>query len=145
MGKTVVGALDFSEADEAVLARALDLAKAIGADLELVHVSDLPPADERDEIRQRCPRYARALEERPQRLLAAACALLEGRGVGVSSRLLQGDPCTALVAYTDRSKPAMLVIGTHQRVGLLRAVLGSIAQQVVSRANVPVMTCPRSA
>ena len=142
MGKTVVGALDFSEADEAVMARSLDVARAIGANVELVHVCDLPSITVADEIRQRCPNYARELEEGPRRLLATACAHLDDQGVGVSSRLLKGEPCAELVTHTDLVKPAMLVIGTHQRSGLQRFILGSIAQQVISRANVPVMTVP---
>jgi nucleotide-binding universal stress UspA family protein len=38
-----------------------------------------------------------------------------------------------------RTRPAMIVMGTHGRTGLRRALLGSVAEEVLRRAPVPVL------
>ena len=62
---------------------------------------------------------------------------IEERGLTATMALEQGDPAEEIVAAT---RPGDLVVmSTHGRGGLGRWFMGSIAEEVVRRATVPVM------
>jgi nucleotide-binding universal stress UspA family protein len=50
-----------------------------------------------------------------------------------------GEPAEALLRATRASGADVLVIGTHGRRGLGRWMLGSVAEEVMRRASVPVL------
>lgn len=52
--------------------------------------------------------------------------------------VLHGQPATALVDYANQVDARALVLGTHGRGGFLRAVLGSVANDVLTNATCPV-------
>jgi nucleotide-binding universal stress UspA family protein len=54
--------------------------------------------------------------------------------------LLTGDPANALVAETART--GLLVMGSHGRDALRRALLGSVSAHVVQSARCPIVICP---
>ncbi len=54
---------------------------------------------------------------------------------------LNGDPVKKLVSMTAKAGAyEMLVLGTHGRSGISRLMLGSVAEEVIRNARVPVMT-----
>ncbi|ADV68866.1 universal stress protein [Deinococcus maricopensis] len=53
--------------------------------------------------------------------------------------ILVGDPATALVEDAARSGADLIVVGAHNRGALERFFVGSVAEQVVRRAHVPVL------
>ncbi len=56
----------------------------------------------------------------------------------VTTAVLTGDPSEQILAYTESENIDMIVIGTHGRRGMERAIFGSVAERVISRAKVPV-------
>jgi nucleotide-binding universal stress UspA family protein len=62
-------------------------------------------------------------------------------GVRVSSRLVEGAPVAEQIVRTARALRAdVIVMGTHGRTGVARAVLGSVASRVVATSSCPVLT-----
>lgn len=59
-------------------------------------------------------------------------------GRTAQSVVLHGQPADALVAYAKEVDARALVLGTHGRSGLMRAVLGSVANDVLSEAPCPI-------
>jgi nucleotide-binding universal stress UspA family protein len=55
----------------------------------------------------------------------------------VTTALLNGNPSSEIVAATQPSD--LIVMCTHGRGGLARWFLGSVAEDIVRRATVPVM------
>jgi nucleotide-binding universal stress UspA family protein len=49
-----------------------------------------------------------------------------------------GDPTEQILAYIDRNGISMVVLGTHGRKGLNRAIFGSVADRVLRTSPVPV-------
>ncbi len=45
-----------------------------------------------------------------------------------------------IIAYADANNVGMIVIGTHGRQGIVHAVMGSVAEAVVQKANCPVLS-----
>src|SRR5262249_1612306 len=81
--------------------------------------------------------------ETPSRVTAAAADL--GAGLEVTTATTSGVPAHAICAYAQRIGADLIVMGTHGRTGVSRAVLGSVAEATVRHARCPVMTIPSPA
>lgn len=58
----------------------------------------------------------------------------------VTTKVSDGHPAELILAYAKENGIELIVMGTHGRRGLNRILLGSVADEVVHRATVPVMT-----
>ena len=58
----------------------------------------------------------------------------------ITTKVLDGNPVDVILEYTKEKKICLIAMGTHGRRGLNRLLLGSVADEVVHRATVPVMT-----
>lgn len=54
-----------------------------------------------------------------------------------------GDAAEVIVDYAEKHDIDLIVIGTHGRSGLLRVVMGSVAEHVVRHAPCPVLAVKR--
>jgi nucleotide-binding universal stress UspA family protein len=133
-------ATDFSRASRPAFARALELAKQDGARLILLHVlmppspflgDDLPASYIELGVRAR-----RAVERR----LAALVDRAKKAAVKVEFLVTEGVPAEEILRAARRRHADMIVIGTHGRTGLGRVFMGSVAERVLARATVPVLT-----
>src|SRR5690606_25354113 len=64
----------------------------------------------------------------------------EGSGVPLRGLVAEGETWRALLATAEDVKAGLIVMGTHGRRGLPRALLGSVAEKVVRMASCPVLT-----
>lgn len=71
-------------------------------------------------------------------VLADATALAAGHGREVGTAVETGRPARAVLAYAAEHDVDHVVLGSHGRTGVSRLVLGSVAEQVVRQAPVPV-------
>ena len=60
--------------------------------------------------------------------------------VAFEHRLISGDPATAISRLAESEGVDMIILGTHGRTGLMRAVMGSVAEAIVRHAACPVLT-----
>lgn len=58
---------------------------------------------------------------------------------GTPLHSLQGDPAVRIVDLAERDRFDLIVMGTHGRHGLSRALIGSVAEVVARRSHVPVL------
>lgn len=72
--------------------------------------------------------------------LAAAEEIAAAKGVPIQTHLLRGHVSAQILAYAAKIGAGLIVLGTHGRKGLARAVLGSACEQVVRESHVPVLT-----
>jgi nucleotide-binding universal stress UspA family protein len=61
-------------------------------------------------------------------------------GVEAQCKVLDGPAAAAIVAEAEATHAALVVVGTHGRTGLLRAMLGSVAEKVLHAAPCSVLT-----
>ena len=87
------------------------------------------------------PRQAEELERRLRRLLPKDA---EAQGRKVQVEVLSGqDVAATLLKAAERMDVDALCLGTHGHSGFKKLVLGSVAQEVLSRADRPVLlVCP---
>jgi universal stress protein A len=127
---------------------AASLARALGAELLLVHVMGEPSLTFGDPMLApggevasfALPQLSDDYREEVARRLDQMGAELRATGLPVSTMLLRGAPHEAIVSTADSEHVDMIVMGTHGRRGLSHLLLGSVAERVVRTAKVPVMT-----
>ena len=55
-------------------------------------------------------------------------------------RILRGEPAKEILRLAKDERADSIFMGTHGRTGLMRALMGSVAEQVVRKATCPVVT-----
>ena len=57
-----------------------------------------------------------------------------------SQHLLVGEPADAIAHFVDEHDIDLIVMGTHGRTGVMRLLMGSVAEEVVRKAKCGVLT-----
>ena len=139
--------VDFSEGVQPALTLAASMARTFHASIDLLHVWQPPPliplplvvvggVAEATPINME--ELARTTAGAQMKRIADA---LRDQGVAeLHSRVAIGSPAHEIVELAELGHFDLIVMGTHGRVGLAHAVLGSVAEKVVRRARCPVLT-----
>jgi nucleotide-binding universal stress UspA family protein len=137
----IVVPTDFSDCAEEAWKLARRLAAAPGSELVLAHVLTEVPLygegvlniDTARKVREGARRWAEtALEEWVSKARA--------EGLNARSTIRSGVAHEEIVALAQDERADLVVIGTHGRGGINRALLGSVADRVVRLAPCPVLT-----
>ncbi|HSN99407.1 MAG TPA: universal stress protein [Candidatus Nanopelagicales bacterium] len=141
--KTLLVAHDFDEASERALDQAISLARTLGASVKVAHIYSVPMyAFPEGSALIPSPEDAARVGGDAQRHLDFVVQrhIDRGDGVTIEGILRSGTTADELCKLADEIGADMIVIGTHGRGIIGRAVLGSVAQQVVRMAKQPVLT-----
>lgn len=139
--RRILAPTDFSPESAAAWETAQALARALDAELVLLHVqSEAPLYGEGVYSTQRLRELYAAAREWAEKTLEEMAAAARASGLRVQTRLRTGTPHAEIVAAVAEEGADLVVIGTHGRGGLDRALLGSVADRVVRRAPCPVVT-----
>jgi universal stress protein A len=140
--RRIVVATDFSGTADRGLDVAIAMARALGAQLTIVHVTQasmvLPPPLELVPTATLFP----GLQRRVQDGLEARAVRVREAGVECETAELSGSAHLEIVGYARDTGATMLVMGTHGHGGLAHAVIGSVTERVVHRAPCPVLVVP---
>ena len=127
---------DGSESAERAARHGVVLARAYDATVHALSVIDERDYDGVADGRVPDPGDA-AVERDAQEAVEAVADLADGETV---TRVEAGVPSEAILAYATEAGVDLVVMGTHGRTGVDRFVIGSVAEKVVRRADVPVVT-----
>lgn len=132
---------DFSAGSEAAWRAAQRLAGALGAELVLLHVFvETPLFFEGPFAGERVREVYASARAWVQEQLDKWAADARATGRTVRAALRTGVPYQEIVAAARDEGADLVVLGTHGRGGLDRALLGSVADRVIRTAPCPVMT-----
>lgn len=84
-----------------------------------------------------------ALEERGQQATKAVVERARERGIETRAAVRRGNPQDDILGYAEDHDVDVVVMGTHGRTGVKRALLGSVTENVVRHADIPVLTVHR--
>jgi nucleotide-binding universal stress UspA family protein len=140
MTKKILCPVDFSKGSEYAVAKAEELAKSLGAEIELFHAYQLPVLALPDSTVTVSPTFVADVTDRAQRALNQHRDTVISHDVRATTRLVEGNPADAIVDHAREMNAAMVVMGTHGRSGFRRFLLGSTAERVVRMSTVPVLT-----
>ena len=139
---TILCPLDFSELSDLALKYAATGARAFEANLVVFHAQrfELPPYFTSSQVaelkRQRQGEKARAkdfLRLHARKILGPAA-----EAIRIKYDLDDAHPVDAILSAAKRHKAELIVMGTHGRGGARRIWLGSVLENVVRQAGVPV-------
>jgi nucleotide-binding universal stress UspA family protein len=136
----ILVALDFNPISEHALDYAVDLGERLGARITVLHVYSLAVLMALDGEYLPTAETAAHKADEAQKHLDAALAKLAGRKVELHGTLRVGEAAEEICAQARELGADLIVVGTHGRGALGRALLGSVAQSVLHAAPVPVLT-----
>ncbi len=130
---------DFSERSRAALDVARIWAQALGARITLLHVVepvvypefyavDVMPDEVLDRI------------ERQSRDVMAEAAAMQLEGVDFTLEVVNGRAVDSIVEAADPDRQDLVIMGTRGLSGLEHLLLGSVAEGIVRRSRIPVLT-----
>jgi nucleotide-binding universal stress UspA family protein len=139
MFEKILVPLDGSELAATILPQVEDLAKSQKSEITLLTVSNIPGtaimAEAGAAIIDPILRWRKSTAEE---YLTETTKTLTARGLKVSWVYLEGVPAREIIRYADEARCDLIAMATHGR-GEVAWVLGSVAEQVVSHATVPVL------
>jgi len=135
--QNIAFATDNSRESYAALPFAADFAKRYGAKIWGFHVAVPEPFASRPY--RDVPTLDRGVQETGRRLQEEFEKRLGGIPNEVSV-IEFGDTWTALSSFIEKNKIDLVVMGTHGRTGLGKAMLGSVAETVFRQCECPVLT-----
>ncbi|MDP2480082.1 MAG: universal stress protein, partial [Candidatus Palauibacterales bacterium] len=136
----LVAPVDFSEASHLALAYVRELAAASGAKVDLVHV--IEPVTVPDPYITGTAGFAFDVEtvrSNVQDALEELAASVLGEAVPCEIHIDVGRPAAMIAAFAEERGADLVVMASHGRTGLQRALVGSVASGVIRRSSPPVM------
>ena len=141
-------AIDFDDASRSAVETAGRLGIVEETDVVALHLFDAPAAGmmkRAGEVPDAVDHYVEGEERRAREELAA---FLAASGLPRYRQRLgsaQGSPAAAILAAADAQDADLIVIGTNQRKGLERLLLGSVAEKLLVDAKRDVLVVPAAA
>ncbi len=144
--KTIVAAVDFSNATPGVLEMAIRLAKPFGAEVRLFHVIEPEPSytaygftpEEFPAMNTFQVEAKRRASQKLDELLATVRASVPN----ATARLAEGSPLHSLLDHVEENLADLVVIGSHGHGVIASLLLGSVAEGMVRKATVPTLIVP---
>lgn len=133
--KRILCPVDFSSHSSAAIQYASYLASAMDARIYFLHVEEAIPAF--DEGFSGYTASISDLDADEGELLKIAPT---EPGIDYEHYSLVGHAAETILEFAKTHDIDMIVMGTHGRTGVVRLVLGSVAEMVVRRADCPVLT-----
>jgi nucleotide-binding universal stress UspA family protein len=140
-GSIVVGT-DGSETAAEAVKQAVDLAKAVGAKVQLVSAYE-PVSNQRiREEKQQAPddvQWSINPREDVDATLDDAAEIAEAAGVSAERFARQGDPADAILDVAEETKADLIIVGNKGMTGARRFLLGSVPNKVSHHAPCSVL------
>lgn len=130
---------DFSSGSESAFQLACSLARDAGARLIVLHVLEVPVIVYSG-VAMAAPPPLPTEEERQAARERLHSLRPPDPAVAVDYRLEEGDPVTGIIAVAQEVTCDLIALGTHGKTGLLRLLMGSVAESVVRGAPCSVLT-----
>ena len=125
---------DGSEGSELARNHAFELANDQQATLHILHVVEVfsPAASLHETI-------AEQMIERGKELVEMTAQNGRDHGLTIRTAVLEGDPAETIVEYASSEGIDVIVMPTHGRPELTKAIVGSVTDKVIRTGDVPVI------
>jgi nucleotide-binding universal stress UspA family protein len=142
-GGILLVATDFSAASDVALDRAVDLARGLGAEIEVLHVhkvttTSVPPTLDMVPIPPSSKEVAAGEEA-----LADRVARVRAAGLTCEGESRFGKPEDEIVRRAVERSVRLIVLGSHGASTLRHVLLGSVTESVLADSPCPLVVVPR--
>jgi len=142
MFRSIVVGTDGSDTANQAVRQAVDLARAVGAKLQLVSAYEPVSAQRLQEERRSAPedlQWAISPREDVDAVLEAAAEIAREAAVTVDVYPRQGDPADAILDVAEEQDADLIVVGNKGMTGAKRFLLGSVPNKVSHHAPCSVL------
>jgi nucleotide-binding universal stress UspA family protein len=151
--KKILYATDLSENSAYAFRYAVGSAQQHGAKIYILHVLEeiktniLAAYYELEKLQEIRKKGKEEIKDRIQKRLETFCQreLIkdpECRDLIASTEVVEGDPAAEILRKADELGVDLVVMGTHGKGLLEHAFLGSVAEKILHRIKIPVLTIP---
>jgi len=136
---------DGSETAQAAVDHAVDHAQKYGATLHALYVVDIDAVnfglgtEQVDRIKQGNFGEMTELKERAEDATGVVVDAAAEYDIDVHEEVRVGTPHDVIAGYADNEGIDLVVMGSHGRSGVRRALLGSVTERVLRSTHVPVL------
>jgi nucleotide-binding universal stress UspA family protein len=135
-------AIDGSEASTRAAEHGLNLARAVGAKVSLLTVTE--PfhvfSFEARQLEDTRPQYQEHMAALAEQILAAPVREAETAGIAFEKIRREGDaPHEIILEVAEAKRCDLIVMGSHGRRGISAVMLGSVTMKVLAHARRPVL------
>ncbi len=135
--KNILFPIDFSESSNKIIPYVITMAQAFQARVHLLYVvRDFKYLTSFHVPHPSLDRLENEVLENAQKMISR---IGEENFNDCLTRVLTGDAATEILEYAQTEKIDVIIMGTHGRKGLDRTFFGSVAENVVRNAPMPVM------
>ena len=135
MYKHILIPLENTPTDEVILAHISKLARLTDARLTLIHVAEGHVARTYEQLH--LAESSEMVKDRDY--LARRQQELLNEGFEVSAHLACGEPADQILAFAEKSRCDLIAMATHGHRFLGDVILGSVADSIRHRTNIPVL------
>jgi nucleotide-binding universal stress UspA family protein len=142
MFSSIVVGTDGSDTASEAVRQAVDMAKALGATVELVSAYTPVPEQRLREERRNAPedvQWAINPRQEVEASLEDAADVARAAGVVVSTHARQGDPADAILDVAEERGADLVIVGNKGMTGARRFLLGSVPNKVSHHAPCSVL------
>ena len=131
--------VDLSPAPDAALQMACRIAEESNGSIQLLHVirTDRVVGTPMEST---WSGITGAVREEGEAILDRCLATMSDFAVPVDTEIREGTPTRNIVSCASEANCDLIIMATRGRLGMERLILGSVAEQVVRRSSVPVLT-----
>jgi len=142
MFRSIVVGTDGSQTASEAVRQAVELAKEIGAKIQLVSAYEPVPASRLREEKREAPEDLQWMvnpREEVDNTLSEAADTVKEAGVDVETFARQGDPADAILDVAEETDADLIVVGNKGMTGAKRFLLGSVPNKVSHHAPCSVL------
>lgn len=141
--KRILHPTDFSECSAAAGKYACDLARALDAELHLLHILEMHASS--------TPQFVMGLTLPSEKQEPKSVALIHMEsaiepedlvGIGVVRAIADGPVAEGILHYAHEHSIDLIVMGTHGRTGWSQLLMGSAAKATLDKTHLPVLIVP---
>ncbi|MFO0948358.1 MAG: universal stress protein [Planctomycetota bacterium] len=140
---TILVAIDFSEVTSKMIQWTLDLAKKYGSKVFVLHVAAPEPDFVSYSVGPQHERKWRAEHLREEhRELEGIQKQFQDAQVECTALMIQGPTTEKILQESERLEAKMIVMGSHGHGAMYHLLVGSVLENVLRKATVPVLIVP---
>ena len=139
MFKKILCPVDFSDTSLNAANNAINFSMEIKAEITFIHIIDIQALQNIGDLSGGGINDINLLIEEEKPVLSKLKDECDKKGIKVKTVLTHGEPVSVILETIKEGGHDLIIMGTHGKTGLTRLVLGSIAENVVRKSDIPVL------
>lgn len=140
MFKQILFPVDFTGNSVRVIPFVLDVAEKYNARVQVLHVVTAEVGGDLYIPGESLITFISEIRSGAEKMMKEYCETHFAGRENIFGLVLDGDPIEEIIKFAEEHDGCLIIMGTHGRKGLDRVVFGSVAENVLRKSPVPVLT-----